>query len=78
MNWPDHPIFPGYGYTITRFNLDGLVAERAESLGATLLNGVEAVALLEPTHDLNVGLKGAAGVVVKDKGDVVARFARGM
>ena len=29
MNWPDHPIFPNYGYTITRFNLDGLVAQRA-------------------------------------------------
>jgi geranylgeranyl reductase family protein len=74
MNWPDHPIFPGYGYTITRFNLDGLVAERAESLGATLLNGVEAVALLEPTDDLNHGLKGAAGVVVKDQDDVVGEI----
>ena len=30
MNWPEHPVFPDYGYTITRFNLDGLVAERAE------------------------------------------------
>ena len=45
MNWPDHPIFPNYGYTITRFNLDGLVAEGAEKLGAVLLNGVEVVAL---------------------------------
>jgi menaquinone-9 beta-reductase len=69
MNWPEHPIFPGYGYTITRFNLDGLVAERAESLGATLLNGVEAVALLEPTDAPEGSLKGAAGVLVKG-GDV--------
>jgi len=38
MNGPN-TRFPGYGYTITRFNLDGLVAQRAESLGATLLNG---------------------------------------
>lgn len=78
MNWPDHSIFPGYGYTITRFNLDGLVAERAESLGATLLNGAEAVSLLEPTDDGEEALKGAAGVVVKDKdgtiGDIRARY----
>ena len=39
------PDFPGYGYTITRFNLDGLVAERAQEYGATLLNGVEAIGL---------------------------------
>ncbi|HEY5263058.1 MAG TPA: geranylgeranyl reductase family protein [Acidimicrobiales bacterium] len=74
MKWPEHPIFPGYGYTITRFNLDGLVAMRAEQLGATLLNGVEAVALLEPTDAAEGALKGAAGVVVKDKDDVVTEI----
>ena len=68
MNWPDHPIFPNYGYTITRFNLDGLVAEGAEKLGAVLLNGVEVVALLEPTPSTEGALKGARGVVVKEKG----------
>ena len=67
MNWPDHPIFPNYGYTITRFNLDGLVAEGAEKLGAVLLNGVEVVALLEPTPSTEGALKGARGVVVKEK-----------
>jgi geranylgeranyl reductase family protein len=66
MNWPEHPVFPGYGYTITRFNLDGLVAEHAERLGATLLGGVEAVALLEATESGDGSLKGAAGVLVKD------------
>jgi len=50
MNWPDHPVFPNYGYTITRFNLDGLVAEAAEGHGAVLLNGVEAMSLLEATE----------------------------
>jgi menaquinone-9 beta-reductase len=72
MNWPEHPVFPGYGYTITRFNLDGLVAERAEALGATLLGGVEAVALLEPTEATDGCLKGAAGVLVKGKDDDTA------
>ncbi len=78
MNWPEHPIFPGYGYTITRFNLDGLVAQRAEAHGATLLNGVEALSLLEPTDGGDESLKGAAGVTVKDNEgtvtDVRARY----
>jgi geranylgeranyl reductase family protein len=67
MNWPEHPIFPNYGYTITRFNLDGLVAENAAKFGATVLNGVEALDLLEPTLARENGLRGAAGVLVKDK-----------
>ena len=73
MNWPEHPIFPNYGYTITRFNLDGLVAENAEKYGADVLNGVEALDLLEPTPAPVGGLVGASGVVVKDKdtGDIV-------
>ncbi|MDA8073989.1 MAG: FAD-dependent oxidoreductase, partial [Actinomycetota bacterium] len=27
MPWPDHPVFPPYGYTITRHDLDEMVAE---------------------------------------------------
>ena len=41
MQWPDHPNFPNYGYTITRHDLDGLVAGHAEAAGATLLQGTE-------------------------------------
>ena len=67
MNWPEHPKFPNYGYTITRFNLDGLVAEHAQAQGATLLNGVEVLDLLEPTDSPGGGLKAAKGVVVKEK-----------
>jgi geranylgeranyl reductase family protein len=67
MNWPEHPKFPNYGYTITRFNLDGLVAEHAEKFGADVLNGVEALDLLEPIPAQVGGLVGASGVVVKDK-----------
>ena len=44
MQWPEHPNFPGYGYTITRHDLDGLVAGRAAEAGATLLQGTEVVA----------------------------------
>jgi geranylgeranyl reductase family protein len=67
MNWPEHPKFPNYGYTITRFNLDGLVAEHAQRHGATLFNGVEVVELLEPSEPSHGGLKGAKGVIVKEK-----------
>ncbi len=77
MNWPDHPVFPNYGYTITRFNLDGLVAHHAKSKGATLLNGVEAVALLEPTPGREGFLKGASGVVVKEKATGTTSEIRG-
>jgi menaquinone-9 beta-reductase len=67
MAWPEHPVFPNYGYTITRFDLDGLVAAEAQRNGATLLTGVEATALLEPTAAAPGALAGAAGVVVADK-----------
>ena len=46
LAWPEHPVFPSYGYTITRHDLDGLVAERAAKAGATVLQGTEAVAPL--------------------------------
>jgi len=45
LTWPAHPDFPNYGYTVTRHDLDGLVAERALKAGATVLQGTEA---LEP------------------------------
>ena len=67
MKWPDHPVFPNYGYTITRFNLDGLVAEHAQESGATLLTGVEAVDLLGATHSTPEALGAATGVIVEDK-----------
>jgi geranylgeranyl reductase family protein len=67
MQWPEHPVFPNYGYTITRFNLDGLVAEHAEKYGADVLNGVEALSLVDPTPGDAEHLSGAHGVVVKDK-----------
>ena len=39
MQWPEHPNFPNYGYTITRHDLDGLVAERAVKAGCHPLGG---------------------------------------
>lgn len=47
LAWPEHPNFPNYGYTITRFDLDGLVAGHARKHGATVLFGTEATAPLD-------------------------------
>jgi len=44
LPWPHHPSFPPVGYTITRHDLDHLVAERAAKAGATVWEGAEAVA----------------------------------
>ncbi len=79
MAWPEHPVFPNYGYTITRFNLDGLVAGEAASRGAVLLTGVEALSLLDPVASPTGSLVGASGVTVADKktgahGEVRGRY----
>jgi len=67
MQWPTHPVFPNYGYTITRFNLDGLVAEHAAAHGAALLTGCEVVDLVDLVPSAHEGLMSCGGVVVKDK-----------
>jgi geranylgeranyl reductase family protein len=46
LEWPPHPVFPPYGYVVTRKDLDHLVAERAVKAGATLWEGTEALAPL--------------------------------
>jgi len=43
MGWPEHPLYPSYGYTITRHDLDALVSGHAEKAGAVLWQGAEAV-----------------------------------
>ncbi len=76
MKWPEHPIFPNYGYTITRYNLDGLIAQSAVEHGATLLSGVEALDLIEPEPSIDA-LSGAKGVIVKEKATGVTAEIRG-
>jgi len=79
MPWPSHPNFPGYGYTITRHDLDGIVAEHAASAGATLLQGTEVTApLLDETAAPVPGadtppLPALRGVTVKEKGQDATR-----
>jgi len=64
LAWPEHPSFPSYGYTITRRDLDGLVAGRAAKAGATLWEGTEAVAPI-------VAPAGSAGGPVPPDGDAL-------
>jgi geranylgeranyl reductase family protein len=82
MPWPAHPNFPDYGYTITRHDLDGLVAERAVKAGATLLAGTEVVApivdeaaapLSPPSSPV---LPHLTGVTIKDKEGGATRALR--
>jgi geranylgeranyl reductase family protein len=75
LEWPDHPLYPSYGYVVRRRDLDEMVAERAVKAGATLWTATEAVA---PIVDgglvtgavLHKKEEGAAGVTVEAR----ARF----
>ena len=60
LPWPDHPVFPSYGYVVRRRDLDGLVAEQAGAAGATVRESSEALRPL--TRDGHV-----IGALVRDK-----------
>jgi geranylgeranyl reductase family protein len=87
MPWPEHPAFPPYGYTITRYDLDGMVAERAHKAGAAVHQHTEALEpLLAERHGAGAGvpvpdgaasLPACAGVVVRDLGSGRTRAIRG-
>jgi geranylgeranyl reductase family protein len=68
MQWPKHPHFPDYGYTITRHDLDGLVAARAAEAGATLLQGTEVVGVVTDDAVPASPLPALTGVTIKEKG----------
>ncbi|MGO9963389.1 MAG: geranylgeranyl reductase family protein [Acidimicrobiales bacterium] len=77
MDWPVHPVLPGHGYVITRADLDGLVAARAEKAGAVIWEGAEAMAPLSGAGSPTGGdpvpvppgspLRRAGGALVSDK-----------
>jgi menaquinone-9 beta-reductase len=60
LPWPDHPVFPSYGYVVRRRDLDQMVAEQAAAAGAAVRQSSEAVRPL--TRDGHV-----IGALVKDK-----------
>jgi geranylgeranyl reductase family protein len=60
LEWPQHPVYPSYGYTVRRRDLDQMVADHAVAAGATLHQATEA---LRPVVDDGL----VTGAVVKDK-----------
>jgi geranylgeranyl reductase family protein len=76
MQWPAHPHFPDYGYTITRHDLDGLVAARAAEAGATLLQGTEVVSVVADDSVPASPLPALTGVTVKEKGSTSTRVVK--
>ena len=57
MPWPEHPVFPSYGYVVRRRDLDQMVAEHAAAKGAVLRTSTEALAPL-----MRDGLVTGAGI----------------
>jgi geranylgeranyl reductase family protein len=76
LPWPHVPGLPTSGYTITRHDLDALVVERAEKAGATVLQGTEALAPLDPRPGGPGALAGCAGVVAASASRKVELRAR--
>ena len=69
LKWPDHPVYPQHGYVVRRRDLDKLVVDHAESLGATVWQGTEALA---PIHEQGL----LCGAVVKHKDTGVTEEVR--
>ena len=76
MQWPEHPHFPDYGYTITRHDLDGLVANRAAQAGATLLQGTEVGGVVADDTATASPLPALHGVTIKEKGSTTTRVLK--
>jgi geranylgeranyl reductase family protein len=64
LAWPEHPVYPSYGYVVRRRDLDQLVVEQAVKAGADLWQGAEA---LQPV--IERGFVRGATVQRKDGGD---------
>ena len=66
LPWPEHPVFPNYGYVVRRRDLDEMVADHAGGAGATVRPSTEALRPL-----VRDGL--VTGAVVKDRATGEAR-----
>jgi geranylgeranyl reductase family protein len=87
LPWPEHPVFPSYGYVVRRRDLDWMVAQNAEVAGATLLQGTDALApvidrgfvrgaVVQPADDATPIELRARYVVVADGAN--SRFGRAL
>ena len=51
LKWPEHPVYPSFGYVVRRADLDTFVAENAVNRGAILRQHTEALApIFTPRH----------------------------
>ena len=57
MPWPEHSVYPNWGATLRRADLDGRVAALAADAGARVLQGVEAVAVMDGADLTGVELR---------------------
>ncbi len=84
MEWPQHSVYPDWGATMRRADLDGTVAALAERQGALVEQGTTAMPLLENDRVVGVHLTNAEGertvhpefVVIADGSN--SRFGRGV
>lgn len=84
MEWPQHSMYPDWGATMRRADLDGTVAGLAERQGAIVEQGTTAMPLLENDRVVGVTLKNDDGerivypeyVVIADGSN--SRFGRGV
>jgi menaquinone-9 beta-reductase len=60
LPWPEHPVFPSYGYVVRRRDLDQMVAEQAAAAGAAVRQSSEALRPLTRDGQL-------MGALVEDK-----------
>lgn len=82
--WPRHTVYPNWGATVRRADLDGIVARLAEAQGAYLEQGTTATPILENGRVIAVKLNNTDGertvtpdiVVIADGSN--SRFGRGV
>lgn len=84
MPWPDHSVYPNWGATMRRADLDGIVAGMAERQGAVVEQGTTAKPIVE--NDTVVGVRLISGdserttqpdfVIIADGSN--SRFGRGV
>ncbi|GMQ98255.1 MAG: geranylgeranyl reductase family protein [Acidimicrobiia bacterium] len=84
MPWPEHSVYPNWGATMRRADLDGAVAALAQAQGATIEQGTTAAPILENGKVVSVSLSRSEGerietpdlVVIADGSN--SRFGRGV
>jgi len=58
MRWPEHSLYPNWGATLRRSELDGRVTGLAETRGAKVLQGIEARPIVDDGELVGVDLYG--------------------